>query len=757
MHDAPLITTIVAGLVLAFVFGAIANRLRLPPLVGYLIAGVAVGPYTPGFIADAEIALELSEIGVILLMFGVGLHFSLKDLISVQAVAVPGALLRIAGGTAMGAILGAFWGWPLLGGLVFGLALSVASTVVLIKALQDRHLVNSERGRISTGWVIVEDIAMILALVLIPATTGLFGVEAAVPDDPFVSLVERMLNVDLGVVGVVAVTVIKFAAFIGFMFVVGRRLIPMILHYTAHTGSRELFRLAVLAIALGVAAGAAYLFGVSLALGAFFAGMILSESELSHRAAEESLPLRDAFAVLFFVSVGMLFDPTIIWTDPLPLLATLLVILAGKSVIAYFSLVAFKRTPSTALAISASLAQIGEFSFILATLGLSLGILPVEGRDLIVAGAIISIILNPLLIWGADRMKARLDARLPKAEPDVPIEPSLGDVAPAVAEPAAPPEEEAILHPTALTDHTVLIGYGRVGTVIAEGLKVARKPFLVIEDSDDRIKAARDAGFEVIVGNAASSGPLRLANIEGAQTVIVAIPNAFEAGQAVEQCRRASPTVKIIARAHSDEEEAHLMHLGANTALLGEREIGLAMLDLVNPNRSEVAGFRGLDAVADAILPRDAVAKPIAWPERPAEPLRDVDPEAFARAIGAPPPAPPTAPEQGPPAEVADASAVEVEALPPPEEPEGEPPSNVIQLHPPVAQPAEAEEAPPVEKPAAAPDEPEAGDGPPAPPKRSGPATAKGRRPARTPATPFNPETPPKAAEPAAPAEPKAE
>jgi CPA2 family monovalent cation:H+ antiporter-2 len=631
MHAAPLISTIVAGFVLAFILGAVANRLRMPPLVGYLVAGIVVGPYSPGFVADAEVASQLSEIGVVLLMFGVGLHFSLKDLISVQAVAVPGALIRIALGTAMGVGLGVLLNWPLMGGIIFGLAVSVSSTVVLIKALQDRHLVDSERGRIATGWVIVEDIAMILALVLLPALAGLTGATAAVPEDPFVNMTERLLGLELGIPGVLAVTALKLAAFIGFMFVVGKRLIPMVLHYTAHTGSRELFRLAVLAIALGVAAGAAYLFGVSLALGAFFAGMILSESELSHRAAEESLPLRDAFSVLFFVSVGMLFDPTVLWRDPLPVLATLFIIIIGRLVIAYFSLVAFRRTPSTALSISAALAQIGEFSFILATLGLSLGVLPVEGQGYIVAGAIISIFLNPLLIWASDWARPRLEARFGSSSPETTVraEPVLGipDVAP---EPIL--VEEEIVHPTALTAHTILIGYGRVGSVIAAGLRTAGKPFLVIEDAEGRINKARAAGYEVIVGNAAASKPLKLANVEGANTIIIAIPNAFEAGQAVEQARRANPNAHIIARAHSDEEENYLLGLGANTAIMGEREIGMAMLDLVNP--ATIARTAGIEAVANAIVPGVDLST---LPPEPLKPvLTGIDEAALAAAIGAP-------------------------------------------------------------------------------------------------------------------------
>ncbi len=601
-HETPLISTIVAGLVLAFIFGAIANRLRMPPLVGYLVAGVLVGPYTPGFIADAGLATELSEIGVILLMFGVGLHFSLKDLLSVRALAIPGAIVQIGGATILGIGLALLMGWSIGAGLIFGLALSVASTVVLLKALQDRRLIDSERGRIAVGWLIVEDLAMVLALVLIPAfatALGGGGEGQYIPADPFVSFVERISGIDLGLPGVLLVTVIKLAAFVGFMLVVGRRVIPFILHATAHTGSRELFRLAVLAIALGVAAGAAYLFGVSLALGAFFAGMILSESELSHRAAQESLPLRDAFAVLFFVSVGMLFDPGVILSNPLPVIATVLIVIVGKSLLAFWIVMAFRRPVGTALTISASLAQIGEFSFILAALGVSLGILPPAGRDLILAGAIISIILNPLVFWALDRARPAIEARSRShrmAEPaSAPrTEPALDGEAP-TAEPiaAAEPEdieidEESIV-PTTLSGHTILAGFGRVGTVIAEGLLKSGTPFCLIEDAEGRILAARALGIEVIIGNAASPDVLRLANVAGARDMLIAIPNAFEAGQTTEQARRLNPAVRIIARAHSDDEEGHLEHLGANRVIMGEREIALGMLAWLSGERSDVA------------------------------------------------------------------------------------------------------------------------------------------------------------------------
>jgi len=627
-HSTPLISTIVAGLVLAFIFGAIANRFRLPPLVGYLIAGVLVGPHTPGFVADGDLALELSEIGVILLMFGVGLHFSLKDLLSVRALAIPGALVQIGGATLLGLCLALVLGWGIGAGLIFGLALSVASTVVLLKALQDRHMVESEKGKIAVGWLIVEDMAMVLALVLIPAIASINGVEAATIHDPFVDFVERFTG-PLGLIGILAVTIVKLAAFVGFMLVVGRRVIPFVLHYTAHTGSRELFRLAVLAIALGVAAGAAYLFGVSLALGAFFAGMILSESELSHRAAQESLPLRDAFAVLFFVSVGMLFDPSVLLRDPLPVLATVLIIVLGKSIFSFLIVIAFRHPISTALTISASLAQIGEFSFILATLGVGLGILPPEGRDLILAGAIISIVLNPLIFMTLDALRPQLERRFGRDLPEPVVamgrtEPGFSPAAAATApEPAHDAEPE---HATVKTGHIVLVGYGRVGTVVADALSEAQSSFVVVEDAEARVNAARAKGFEVIVGNAAGVRVLNLANVDMAATVIVAIPNAFEAGQAVEQARKSNPKALIVARAHSDEEEDHLKSLGANIVILGEREIAMGMFEVVNRDSRAIAEITASDAVEAALGPLAAMA-----PERKLAP----DANLLAKAIEA--------------------------------------------------------------------------------------------------------------------------
>ncbi|MBB3312986.1 CPA2 family monovalent cation:H+ antiporter-2 [Rhizobium sp. BK196] len=573
-HDTPLISTIVGGIVLAFILGAIANRLRLPPLVGYLVAGVLAGPHTPGFVADQSLAPELAEIGVILLMFGVGLHFSLKDLLSVRGIAVPGAVVQIGFATLLGWGLGAFMGWPTGGSLVFGLALSVASTVVLLKALQERRLIETERGRIAVGWLIVEDLAMVLALVLIPAAASITG-DGHGPVEPLSAGLNRLFGLDLGVGGIIAMTLVKVALFVVLMLVFGRKLIPWTMHRIAHTGSRELFRLGVLAIALGVAFGASKLFGVSLALGAFFAGMVLAESELSHRAAQESLPLRDAFAVLFFVSVGMLFDPNILIERPLPVLATVFIIVIGKSIVAFLIVLLFRKPVSTALTISASLGQIGEFSFILAALGVELGLLPAEGRDLILAGAIISIIVNPLLFFVCDRMRPLLER--PKHE-----EPSAEAAAPAThARPAHADEQTDIdeVHPTSLSGHAILVGYGRVGSIVGQNLKSSGTPFLVIEDSDKRIIELQSQGIEVLSGNAVARKTLDLANIAGARSLVIAIPNAFEACRIAEQGRAVNPSILIVARAHSDAEVEELRQYGADTVIMGEREIALGMVD----------------------------------------------------------------------------------------------------------------------------------------------------------------------------------
>jgi CPA2 family monovalent cation:H+ antiporter-2 len=550
-HHTPLISTIVVGLSLAFLLGTVAQRLRFSPLVGYLLAGVAVGPATPGFVADQALANELAEIGVILLMFGVGLHFSLKDLWTVRAIAIPGALGQMAVATLLGMGLAALMGWSIAAGVVFGLALSVASTVVLLRALQERRLLSSERGHIAVGWLVVEDIAMVFALVLIPALVPLFD-----------GSMERNAAFGLGssqIVGTIALTIAKVLAFVAVMMIVGRRLIPWMLHYIAHTGSRELFRLGVLAIALGFAFGAAKLFGVSFALGAFFAGMILSESELSQRAAEETLPLRDAFAVLFFVSVGMLFDPSILVRDFWPVVATFLIIVIGKSVAALAIVLAFGHPLRTALTISASLAQIGEFSFILAGLGVALGVLLPEARNLILAGALLSILANPMVFLALDRLKPWIDKYDGVADAAQPAE-------------AVPEKIEA----TKLEDHAVLIGHGRVGHRIGGALLDAGVPLFVIDESEDVVNALKEKGIEAVVANGVTS--LDIANLAKARCLLVAIHENFEAGQIVAQARAMSPDLVILARGHSIAEQEHLKSCGATSVVLGAEEIASAMM-----------------------------------------------------------------------------------------------------------------------------------------------------------------------------------
>ena len=548
-HDTSLIDIVAVGLGLAFVLGALAHKLRLSPLVGYLLAGIFVGPFTPGFVADPAIATQLSEIGVMLLMFGVGLHFSLDDLLEVKWIAVPGALAQIAVATALGMGLAWAMGWAPLHGLVFGLALSVASTVVLLRAMEERRLLDTRRGRIAVGWLIVEDLVMVLALVLLPALGGMLGEGGTRPaDTPFGSILAAL-----------GLTLVKVSLFVAVMLLVGRRVIPWTLEKVAGTGSRELFTLAVLAIALGVAFGSAALFGVSFALGAFFAGMLLNESELSHKAANDSLPLRDAFAVLFFVSVGMLFDPRILVEHPWQVLATLAIILVGKSVAAYWIVRAFRHPPSTALTISVSLAQIGEFSFILAGLGVSLQILPPTGRDLVLAGALLSIIANPLLFAWLDRRQARLAALEPTpAEPEPPPGPAL-----------------------APGNHVIVIGYGRVGSELCNVLRERGANVLVIDNDKDHIARAHAAGFAGIRGNAAADRVLAEARPEAANIAILAIPQPLEAGEVIAKLRAINPALPVLARAHSDAEVRHLLAHGADGTVMAERELAYSLAEMV--------------------------------------------------------------------------------------------------------------------------------------------------------------------------------
>ena len=544
-HQTSLIALLCIGFVMALVLGLLAQRLRLSPLVGYLLAGVIVGPFTPGFVADQTLAPQLAEVGVILLMFGVGLHFSLRDLLDVKNVAVPGAMVQIAFVTAIGTGFGLWLGWDTIGAVVFGLSLSVASTVVVMRALEERRLLDTRRGRIAIGWLVVEDLAMVLALVLLPAIAGALGSGEKVGAG--------------GVLGALAWTMVKVVAFVVFMLVVGKRVIPRVLEHVAGLGSRELFTLSVLAIALGVAFGAAALFDVSFALGAFFAGMLLNESELSHKAAADSLPMRDAFAVLFFVSVGMLFNPAIILTQPLLVLATVAIIVLGNALVGYAVVRLFKLPQLTALTIAASLSQIGEFSFILAGLGLSQKMLPQQGHDLVLAGALLSIIANPFLFAWLDRWQKRQQP---------------GEVVTqALADNSEVPED--------IGGHAIVIGYGRVGRELARLLQDRGVPLVLVESDSDRVAHARNRGLLTVRGNAASESILKATRPDTAQLAILAIPQALEAGEIIARFKAINPAISVLARAHSEAEVKHLLAHGADAAVLAERELAYSLADMV--------------------------------------------------------------------------------------------------------------------------------------------------------------------------------
>ena len=539
-HGTPLITLMSVGLGLAFVFGMIATRLRLSPLVGYLIAGVVIGPFTPGYIADAHLASELAEMGVILLMFGVGLHFSLDDLMSVRKIALPGAVVQIAVATLLGLGMGVMMGWTVEAGIVFGLALSVASTVVLLRALQERHVMHTKKGKIAVGWLIVEDLAMVLALVLLPTWADLRG-QMAASGGGFTW--DQAMQIGWAIL----LTFGKVGAFAVLMLVVGKRLIPWLLHRVVHLGSRELFRLAVLAIALGVALGASELFGVSFALGAFFAGMIMGESELSHQAANETLPLRDAFAVLFFVSVGMLFDPMTVITSPLSLLGAVAIVIVGKSLAALLIMHLFKQPKESSALIAASLAQIGEFSFILASLGLGLGLLPEEASDLILGAAIISIVLNPFAFMIVDRL--------------------------------TPKPAKAVDAELMVKERAIIVGFGRVGSRVARALGRMRIEYSVVEDRQDVVERLHGQGVPAIAGNAVAADVLKAAAVEQAQLIYVTVPDGFEAGRIVEIARQLNPKIRILARSHNDAEIEYLTSRGADVIISGEEEIAQAMIE----------------------------------------------------------------------------------------------------------------------------------------------------------------------------------
>ena len=553
-HDISLITTIAAGLGLAMLFGYFAARLRMPPLVGYLLAGIVIGPGTPGFVADIELSVQLAEIGVMLLMFGVGLHFSLDDLLAVRRIAIPGAIVQIMVATALGMATALLWDWGIGAALVFGLALSVASTVVLLRALEARGLLESVNGRIAVGWLIVEDLVMVLALVLLPPLAGLLGGKAEIAAQA----------ADAGIWITLGTTFAKVAAFITLMLVVGRRLFPRVLWLVARTGSRELFTLCVIAAAVGVAYGSAKLFDVSFALGAFFAGMMMRESELSHRAADESLPLRDAFSVLFFVSVGMLFNPTVLVDEPLKVITVVAIIMLSKTLAAVALVLAFRYPLNTALTVGASLAQIGEFSFILAGLGVSLGLLSLEGQSLILAGALISIALNSLLFASIEpaqawiRKRSTLARRLEQRSDPLAELPMSVDQA----------------H---LTGQVVLVGYGRVGRRIAAALDEHRIPYVVAEQNRELVEKLRSRNIPAVSGNAAEPGVLIQAHIARAGMLVIATPDTFHVRKMVEIARALNPTIETVVRTHNEEEAELLNNEKVAKVFLGEHELALGM------------------------------------------------------------------------------------------------------------------------------------------------------------------------------------
>jgi CPA2 family monovalent cation:H+ antiporter-2 len=551
-HSTPLITTIAAGFGIALILGFIAERIKMPALVGYLLAGIILGPATPGFTADMHLASQLSEIGVMLLMFGVGLHFSLDDLLAVKRIAVPGAVVQMGLATALGMSLANWWGWELGSGLIFGLSLSCASTVVLLKALEAHGSLETMNGRIAVGWLVVEDLVCVLVLVLMPPLAGVLGGTAPEGD----SAGPLWLTVGK--------TLLQVVAFIAIMLIAGRRVLPWLLWQIARTGSRELFTLAVIAAAISIAYGAAALFSVSFALGAFFAGMVMRESEFSHRAAEESLPLRDAFSVLFFVSVGMLFEPAVLLEEPLHVLLVVTIIVVGKTLAALLLVLAFRYPLNTALTVAVSLAQIGEFSFILAGLGQALGLLSGEAMSLVLAGALISIAINPFLFaaiapfrrWVI--LRSELGRRLEQRH-----------------DPYA--ELPMSTERKYLEGQVVLVGYGRVGRRIAAALEQHDIPYVVAEQNRELVESLRKKGIAAVSGNAADPAVLIQAHIANAAMLVVATPDAINVRQMAETARTLNPGIEIVLRTHSEEESQMLSKDTIGTVFFGEEELAKGM------------------------------------------------------------------------------------------------------------------------------------------------------------------------------------
>ncbi|MDE3150914.1 MAG: cation:proton antiporter [Gemmatimonadota bacterium] len=554
-HETALIATLAAGFGLAFLFGFAAVRLGMPALLGYIVAGVVVGPFTPGYIADTGLAPQLAEVGVILLMLGVGMHFSVRDLKAVWRVAVPGALIRMAAITLVGAAVGRAWDWTWGASLVFGLSLAIASTVVVLRVLEGRGLATSVQGRVAVGWLVVEDLATVFVLVLLPALVSASA--AGGGSGPGVAAVFDALGL----------TLFKVAAFIALMLFVGTRVVPWLLSAVARTGSRELLTLSVLALALTIALGAAQLFGVSFALGAFFAGVVIAESDVSHQAAADALPLQDAFSVLFFVAVGMVFNPRVLIEHPVGVLATLLLVTLGKGLVSAAILSALRLPLSASLETAAALSQIGEFSFILAGLAVSLGVLPPTAQNLIVAASILSITLNPLVLQLAApverwvRARPALAARLDREE-------SRATARTIAAESA----ESAAMH-----DHAVIVGFGRVGALIGRALERQGIPFLIVEKDREWFERLRERGLHVLFGDASKRAVLEHAHLERARLLVIAAPGTYQTRAILDAARQLNPAIDVVVRTHSASEQVYLEAHGVGEAVMGERELALGM------------------------------------------------------------------------------------------------------------------------------------------------------------------------------------
>ncbi len=568
-HETALIATIAAGLGLAFILGYLATKLSLPAIVGYLLAGVAVGPFSPGYTADTGLAAQLAEIGVILLMFGVGLHFSLRDLMNVRGVVVPGALVGMTALTLAGTGLATLWGWPLGSAITFGLCICISSTVVVIRSFEQRSSLATGAGKLAIGWMVVEDLVMVIALVMLPALAPIMGGVAG--DEASATPLWMALGL----------TLLKVAAFSALMYFVGRRSIPWLLWQVARTGSRELFTLSVLASALGIAVGAAVLFDVSFALGAFFAGLVVSESDMSHQAAADALPLKDAFAVLFFVSVGMLFDPGILLREPIKVLSIVALVMLVKPTVAAFMLLRLRKSSHSALNVGASLGEIGEFSFILAGLAITLELIDADGRSLILAAAIVSISLNPLLFAAIPRVRNWLQER--------------GRLVNAIEERSDIPVDAG----EAMHDHAIIVGYGRVGGTIGRALAERHEKFMVIEHDRVLVDRLREQGITTVYGDAARPGILEKAFPTRARLLVVATPDPFQARQVVELAREVRPDIDIVVRTHTSAEQAYFEKLAVGRAVMGERELALGMAHyaLVALGHGDDAADKQVDAL----------------------------------------------------------------------------------------------------------------------------------------------------------------